>query len=162
VEKETDEKMGDTFRAVVNMRPLLVGEANPYGSDPAFALYPSPPGCSGERLCRLVMGLDPDDYLEQFDRMNLCAGKWRTIDARVAATSLVLQANREGRTLVLLGTKVAKAFGCFGVKPFTFFRAPAGALLVRLPHPSGLCREWGKPGAYDRARSVLRGAGVLL
>jgi hypothetical protein len=31
------------------MKPLLVGESNPYGGDPAFALYPSPPGCAGLR-----------------------------------------------------------------------------------------------------------------
>lgn len=67
------------------MRPLLVGEANPYGGDPSFALYPSPPWCSGERLCRLVLGLDPDEYLGRFDRQNLCPRSWHLPAARARA-----------------------------------------------------------------------------
>lgn len=74
------------------MKPLLVGEANPYGSDPAFALYPSPPGCSGDRLCRLVMGLDPDDYLERFERANLCPRRWSLAEARTRAADLLVGA----------------------------------------------------------------------
>jgi hypothetical protein len=36
---------------------LLLGEANPYGGDPRYALYPEPEGSSGWRLCHMVMGL---------------------------------------------------------------------------------------------------------
>jgi len=148
-------------------RPLLVGEANPYGGDPEFALYPSPPGCSGDRLCRLVMGLDPDDYLERFDWVNLCPSRWSTRAARGRADEIA--AERAGGVVVLLGAKVAGAFGHAPPhKPFAVldgaYRDQEGAPRLRfvvLPHPSGLSRAWGVPGAYERARSVLRGAGVL-
>lgn len=45
-------------------KPLLVGESNPYRSDPHFALYPAPDGCSGHRLCRLILKMGRRDYLE--------------------------------------------------------------------------------------------------
>jgi hypothetical protein len=140
---------------------LFVGEANPYGGDPEFALWPSPPGCAGDRLCRLVLGLDPDDYLERFDRTNLCPVAW---NAAVAGRRVrELQAERAGGTLVLLGSKVTSAFGI----PFEpFFRTVRFVDLkptafVVLPHPSGLSRSWNAPGAYERARSLLVASGVL-
>lgn len=142
------------------MKPLLIGEQNPYQTDPRiaqrFALYPDPPGCAGWRLCKLVMGLEPADYLTRFDRVNLCAGKWST---RTAHTSAIqIQANSD-RTLVLLGAKVSRAFGCT-FTPFSHgYRL--GQPCVILPHPSGLSRAWDDPGAFERARAVLREAGVL-
>lgn len=143
------------------MRPLLVGEANPYGSDPSFALYPSPPGCAGDRLCRLVLQLDPDDYLSKFDRVNLCPRERSTAEARVRAADLLARARAGGSAVVLLGAKVARACGS-AFDPFTVLeRTPLHPLRVVLPHPSGLSRAWNEPGAYERARSVLRGVGVL-
>lgn len=143
------------------MKPLLIGEANPYGSDPEFALYPAPRGCSGDRLCRLVMQLDPDDYLERFDRMNLCPREWDLLEARGRAALLLVDARARGAPVVLLGAKVTRACGS-AFEPFTVL---SGTDLVPtravLPHPSGLARAWGVPGAYERARTVLRAAGVL-
>lgn len=143
------------------MKPLLVGEANPYGSAPEFALYPSPPGCSGDRLCRLVMGLEPDDYLERFDRANLCPREWDIHVARSRAADLLQGARDLGGPVVLLGAKVTRACDL----PFDPFTVIAGdafrPVRVVLPHPSGLSRAWGAPGAYERARAVLREAGVL-
>lgn len=154
------------------MKPLLVGEANPYGSDPEFALYPSPPGCAGDRLCRLVMGLDPDDYLARFDRMNLCPRAWSMRDARARAYAI----RKECRTTptILLGSKVCAAFE-IDFKPFALVGDRANVrersiieletrrvpVYVVLPHPSGLSRSWHESGAYDRARAALREAGVL-
>jgi hypothetical protein len=145
-------------------RPLLVGEANPYGADPEFALYPSPPGCAGDRLCRLVMGLDPDDYLERFDRTNLCPGRWAARQARATAGG-IRAARKGGGLVVLLGAKVCAAFG-LEFRPFTTIwrhtdLGPADVCGAILPHPSGLSRAWGRPGAFERARAVLREAGVL-
>ena len=40
-----------------DFRPIIVGEANPYGGDPAYALYPIPENSAGGRLCRLIMAL---------------------------------------------------------------------------------------------------------
>lgn len=151
-------------------KPLLIGESNPYGSSPDFALYPSPRGCSGERLCRLVLALDPDEYLERFDRANLCAGNF----SAPAAETRMWQLLAERERVVLLGRKVAHAFrralpGHLAPASWTsglaIYQPARGAAIevryVCLPHPSGLCREWGKPGAFDRARALLRQAGML-
>lgn len=144
-------------RACAPPRVLLVGEANPYGGDPSFALYPEPKGASGDRLCRKIMGLRGGQYLRAFDRVNLCTGKWSLPRAREEADRLI---ETPRKAIVLLGTKVKSAFGVTG-PAFDVERRPNGMVLVILPHPSGLCREWGKPGAIDRARVVLTKAGVL-
>lgn len=130
----------------VTTRPVLVGECNPYGGDPYYALYPAPDGCSGHRLCRLVFGMDPDDYLEAFDRINLCAGKWSVREARESAVRLLTAGGR----FVLLGAKVCDGFGV----PFVPFTVQ-DKVLLRLPHPSGLNRRWAEPGAFDRARAAV-------
>lgn len=147
------------------MKPLLVGEANPYGGDPEFALYPDPPGCAGHRLCHKVMGLDAEEYLERFERVNLCPTKWSLREARERAIELA--GPRAASTVVLLGARVARAFQ-YPFDPFavhtsywsgTVFNG-IGRVVV-LPHPSGLSRAWNAPGAYERAREALREAGVL-
>lgn len=150
------------------MKPLLVGEANPYGGDPEFALYPHPRGCSGHRLCEKVMGLTDREYLARFDRVNLCPERWVGKQARARADAL--RAEYRGGVLVLLGAKVTRAFGLL-FDPFLVERRgpvwPATAsdahttTCVVLPHPSGLSRAWNAPGAFDRARAALREAGVL-
>jgi hypothetical protein len=144
------------------MKPLLVGEVNPYGPAEEFALYPDPPGCAGWRLCRLVMRLEPDDYLDRFDRVNLCAHKWSAPEARRRADEI----SRDARTYVLLGRKVSGAFSHVlgrAMEPFVWYEQADDAerRYVVLPHPSGLNRMWGEPGALDRAWTVLQRAGVL-
>ena len=132
-----------------DLRPVLVGESNPYGDDPRYALYPSPDGCSGHRLCRLVLGMHCRDYLSAFDRVNLCGGYWSMREARQMAVQLL--AERAGSaSLILLGSKVCRAFGVAYV-PFTV----ADGVLLRLPHPSGLCRVWSDPRAFARARAAI-------
>lgn len=140
--------------------PLLVGEANPYGADPHYALYPHPERSAGGRLCRVVLGLPVGAYMRSFDRVNLCARKWSVPEARRAAAALVLADNR--RIFILLGSKVCGAFG-LDFEPYRIRREPGGipAVFVVLPHPSGLCRLWNEPGAIERARAVLREAGAL-
>ena len=145
------------------MKPLLVGEANPYGASPAMALYPLPEGASGDRLCRLIMGLERRDYLKRFDRVNLCPERWSQPLARANARAIM---NGEDRVVVLLGSKVAGAFGYlyepFTVKKQDWVEGGTGPrTFVLLPHPSGLCRAWNNDGAYDKAREALRLAGVL-
>ncbi len=39
------------------MKPLFVGESNPYGNPERFDLYPEPANSAGGRLCRLVLGV---------------------------------------------------------------------------------------------------------
>jgi hypothetical protein len=154
--------------------PLLIGEHNPYG-DPGFALYPSPRGCAGWRLCHTILQMDPDDYCDRFRRMNLCHGaKWSMKEARSRALDVVVDA-RDGETIILCGAKVARAFrlepatadtpcrvrpmaSVPGVPPWDLLgpRPPARRYtVVVLPHPSGLCRLWHKPGVTDTVRRTL-------
>lgn len=160
------------------MKPLLVGEANPYGADPEYALYPLPERASGDRLCRLVMGLRRVEYLQRFDRVNLCPQRWSAPQSRDNAID-ILRSQR--LRIVLLGAKVCGAFG-LAYEPFSAHASPLGGtrilervppdenvkvdlgptrVVVILPHPSGLCRAWNEPGAFEKARKTLVWAGVL-
>lgn len=129
------------------MRPLLVGEVNPFGSNPAFALYPLPERSSGGRLMK-ILGLTYRQYLKRFDRINLCEWEWRMGQARHRAEWLV--STYPDRVIVLLGAKVSRAFGV-PYEPFTTH----GAYRV-LPHPSGLNRAWNDPSAVEKARNLLK------
>jgi hypothetical protein len=138
-------------------RPLLVGESNPYGGDPYYALYPAPEGCAGHRLCTKVMGLSITEYLRRFDRVNLCDGKWGMKEARLRASNLLMSLHYD--LLILFGAKVSSAFD-FRFTPFESFERLHYRFVI-LPHPSGLSRAWHEPGAFERARAVLKEAGVL-
>jgi hypothetical protein len=155
------------------MRPLLVGEANPYyveGDDPnRYALYPLPERASGHRLCVKIMGFTDSrrgmqEYLSSFDRVNVCAGKWSMKEARGAAQGIRLGAGHE--RVVLCGQKVCIAFG-IPYEPLLLFvdeqrrsDLPPVRFLI-LPHPSGLCRFWNQPEAFERARAFLLKHGVI-
>jgi hypothetical protein len=143
-------------------RVWLVGEHNPYGIDPSFALYPLPEHASGGRLAR-CLGMSATEYLAAFARRNLLAdAEWSAPAAREAAELLVRQEHPAG--LVLLGVRVACAFGV----P----RAPyevLGAVFVdgsvertclvpstQIPHPSGRNRAWNDPATPDKIRRAVR------
>lgn len=136
------------------MKPLLVGESNPYGSDPHFALYPRPKGSAGHRLCTTVLGLREADYLERFDRVNLCAGEWSMVEAIVKANNLCHE------VFVLLGRKVFQAFLPGPWETFTVQNHCSGTFVI-LPHPSGLSRGWNAYGSFVRAQELLRSVGAL-
>lgn len=143
------------------MKPLLVGESNPYQTDPRlaqrYALYPDPPRCAGWNLCHTIMQLDEHEYLRRFDRVNLCDGKWGMKEARARAVEI---AKGPDHPIVLFGSKVCAAFN-LPFEPFRHTNPLSKRKYVILPHPSGLSRAWNEPGAYERARAVLREAGVL-
>lgn len=126
-------------------RPLLVGEANPYGDDPRFALYPEPDGCAGWRLCHQVLGLSETAYLRAFDRVNLCGERW---SIRVARAAAVVFRQRTGPK-ILLGAKVCAAWG------LAFLPLTGVDDVVILPHPSGRSRLWNEPDAVQRARALV-------
>ena len=131
----------------MSARVLLVGESNPYGSDPYFALYPEPDGCAGARLCA-VLGYEPSTYLRAFDRCNLLIGpRWSVPAARGAADTLTAEYR------VLLGARVARAHGLMFV-PFCNVQ-DNGWRGVVLPHPSGRSRLWNESGAPLRARRLV-------
>lgn len=145
-------------------RVVLVGELNPYQDRRAFDLYDEPERSAGGRLRRLVLGVHRETYFRRFARHNLCVGKWSAPAARARATEL----SREYPTqvFVLLGRKVQEAFGVSGAERYScvsgwnVMTLPLASdatepRAVLLPHPSGRCREWNDPSAFERARRVL-------
>lgn len=131
------------------MKVLLVGESNPYGADPYFALYPAPTGSAGHRLCDRVLAMYRKAYLDTFDRANLVEGPWSIVRARKAAEGL--QKTRD--KFVLCGSKVSSAFG-LEFSPFSIV-CKEGKTFAIIPHPSGLCRLWRVEGAFADARHVI-------
>lgn len=142
------------------MRPLLVGEDNPYSRDQRYALYPEPEHSAGGRLCRLIMRLSVKDYIRGFERANLCAGDWSMREARETGDRIMTEAMASRRTIVVLGAKVAQALK-FDFRPFTTIDYLGQISIAFLPHPSGRNRVWNRPDAYDRASETLMSAGVL-
>jgi hypothetical protein len=161
----------------VTGRVWIVGESNPYGSDPDYALYPAPDGCAGWRLCCLVLDLPRAEYLRRYERRNLLQGPhWSAPRAREAAGRVRAEfAAAEGCALVLCGAKVAAAFGLdfehdllvpTTLKPgyqaaglFHFDASPPWVLVI--PHPSTRCRRWVPECASPfgaLARAVMRSA----
>lgn len=128
-------------------KPIIVGELNPFGSDPCYALYPAPDGCSGHRLCCLILGMQRAVYLDAFERANLCEGKWSVPKARAAAE---IHWSMPGK-FILLGAKVCAAWRT----PFNPFEISDGGTTLVLPHPSGRCRLW-QQTAIAKARAAVR------
>jgi hypothetical protein len=139
-------------------RVILIGESNPYGSDPEFALYCYPPGCAGYRL-RRIFGLPQHQYLA-LHRVNLCVGDWSKGQAERKAAEL-MDPGAPWRVMVMLGRKVAEAFekvalGGVPIVPFSTREHASGRTLVSLPHPSGRNPVWNQPSTRARAREILR------
>jgi hypothetical protein len=140
---------------------LLVGELNPYGADPDFALYPHPREASGNRL-RLILGLTDTQYLGEHDRANLCEGKWSM--PRAVERALEIHGEREGCGIVLCGVRVAGAFrraAAYGPSQFAALTRldDGGRFYLTLPHPSGRNLVWNDPEVKRVARhcyDVLR------
>ena len=139
-------------------RILFLGEDNPYGSDPEFALYCYPPGCAGYRL-RRILGLPQHQYLA-LNRANLCDGTWSNKRAKQRALEL-LTPPASWNVMVLLGRKVTETFEHVALDvvplvPFATRVCCPGMTLVSLPHPSGRNLVWNQPQARERARQILR------
>lgn len=142
---------------------VLVGELNPYGMDPAFALYHLPRHASGNRL-REHLGMSDSAY-EALDKVNLCIGKWSMPAARAGVDRILdAVALRRWDVVVCMGAKVRSAFkgpafyecSRVGLSNGIDVEGILGFHLVTLPHPSGLNRMWNEPGARGRARELLR------
>lgn len=139
-------------------RLLLCGEDNPYGSEPDYALYCYPPGCSGYRL-RRILGLPEDQYLA-LHRKNLCDGTWSKDAAKRRAIEL-LSPEAPWRVIVLLGRKVTETFEKVALDgaplvPFSTRAFCPGMTLVSLPHPSGRNAAAYNLQGRQRARQILR------
>lgn len=139
-----------------NPKVWLIGENNPYGPDPQFALYPLPERSAGGRLCSVILGMRRPDYLSAFERVNLLSRpRWSAPAARAAASELLsrVPAGRipDRDRVILLGRRVFDA--CFDGCAWESF-AKFGRFLS-LPHPSGLSRAWNDPTAIPRARAAV-------
>lgn len=148
------------------MKHLLVGEANPYGADPRFALYPRPRRAAGHRLATVILGLSESEYLERFDRKNLCPVNWSMREARATAHVITTERRRD-QWVVLCGSRVARAFcrlPATGDEPWRVYPAEGrddGGFFV-IPHPSGRCRVWNhSPNVITDVRGALRLRGIL-
>lgn len=146
------------------MKITLVGECNPYSGDPRFALYPTPSGSSGWRLCYAILGMEKSEYLTRFNRRNLCATKWSAVDARWVARGGHRPRGVVGEVIppgpkILLGARVARAFDLqfetFSQIQFSTDTIGKHRCLV-WPHPSGRSRAWNDPSAIACARDQLR------
>ena len=134
-------------------KPLIVGEDNPFDSDPRYALFPYSLASSGGRLCA-ILGLCEARYLREFDRANLCHGVWSDRVAKATARRLAASPRP---AYVLLGEKVCAAFDMEYV-PFTVDERPDGATFAVLPHPSGINRIWCRSENVKLARETVETA----
>lgn len=144
---------------------VIVGQTNPYGVDPRYALYPYPMGSAGGRLmalasdaggCHLAAPVPrPWAWIAFTDRWNLCAGPWKDGPAREAAAPI--REALAGRPCVLLGSRVAAAwYGHTHCGPPPLFNVVD--LVVTIPHTSGRNRAWHDAATYKAARLALADA----
>lgn len=131
------------------MRVILVGELNPFGSDPRYALYHEPEHASGGRL-RRILGLSVRTYAGLAKR-NLCVWKWSMRAAKTAADKLVAE---DWDCIVMLGARVRAAFHLTAKCP-AFARY---ARFVSLPHPSGRNLIWNDPRTISMTREIMMNA----
>lgn len=162
-------------------RPTLVGMNNPLSDRPEMALWPSPPGCTGWRIWKMLEdhgGVGPQDYVEAFDRVNILnSQEFSARRARAAAADLLRRLG--GRTrVVVLGAAPLAALRLPPLQPghwHQFWRVPPApeptahgpkpidpeamaARLIRytcLPHPSGRCRWYNDHDNRRLARHLL-------
>ena len=122
------------------MKPILIGMNNPVSQAPGYELYPAPEGCTGHRLWTMLNERRPEVtrkmYLDAFDRRNLVVGTiYDKKLAQAAAERIYASLWGSGRTVVLLGRDVRKAFG---IPPLLVHPQTSGGTIYRqVPHPSG-------------------------
>ena len=151
----------------LHRRWLIIGEAPSMNGNPDKPIT----GRSGRFLAEVAWGDDADvpRFLAGFERKNLLlawpghAGKgsaWPITAARKAASTLLPRL--AGRTAILLGKRVARAFGMARLGYFTLAPIRCGAAgimpvwVVIVPHPSGINRWWNDPANRKKAGGWLR------
>lgn len=143
-----------------------MGMNNPYGADERYALYPESRRAAGDRLCRVILGMDKHDYMRSFIRRNTMEGAWRLSEAKVSAVS-VFKELPPGAVVVLLGQQVWQAWKAVDPArlgdsratwiPFRIQEDETQDLTyVLFPHPSGLSKLWNDKSNITLARSTLR------
>lgn len=128
------------MRRTEDRRPVLIGMNNPLHSEPKYALFPYPEGCTGHRIFQMletrIPNLTRKQYLDAFDRRNVVNGKmWDSKEAERGAAKLEQEFWGSGRTIVLLGNDTAKAFR--HPRLLLHPQVIGGATWRQVPHPSG-------------------------
>lgn len=121
-------------------KPILIGMNNPVSSKPGHELFPYPPGCTGHRLLTMlqtrVPGVTRHMYLDRFERRNLVPYKiWDRETAEINAGIVERELWGSGRTVVLLGEDVRRAFG--HPRSLLHPQVIGGCTWRQVPHPSG-------------------------
>lgn len=145
-----------TLRFLGNFDVILIGEAPSCSSDPWQPLS----GASGKRLAKWL-GKDPAKVFCLANLLDRWPGKGRKGSAwpasaarkRVKEVARVMAGHGLPRRLVLVGGRVASAFGFRRMEPLKWRRARLGGRSVEvalLPHPSGT-NMWYSDKANERA-----------
>jgi len=137
------------------LKPMVVGEA-PGGKKNARSGDSTLAGAVGSGLrLRNLSGLTHDEWVSGWVRINLCRNEWDPRKAQEKADYLRRDMFRGRPAIVLLGAKVARAFG-YEFKPFCSI-VVAGTTVYTIPHPSGLCRYWNDPDYVKMGEDVMGG-----
>lgn len=139
-------------------RPLLIGINNPVSSEPEHVLFPYPPGCTGHRILQMLQSRMPDitrrQYLQRFERRDLVP--FKVVDMSVAKASAA-RIQKElwgtGRTVVLFGEEVRKAFG--HPRLLLHPQLIGGATWRQVPHPSGRNQWYNEQANRDLVAMLL-------
>lgn len=136
------------------MKPLLIGQAPGPNTNPKMPLWPLPKTSAGGRLAQF-MGLDPEEYVDRFERVNLLYhfpgqtkrdDKWPVAKARIAAEAMLPLLT--GRTILFIGRNVSNAFG-WPANEVDFLQwtehSEYGFRFAIVPHPSGRSRWYSFP-----------------
>lgn len=105
-----------------------------------------------------MLGLTLAEFAGEFERVNLVrdpTGPWPALSASREAERLA--ASMQGKRVVLLGSRVARAFRAEHHLWFEWFDL-GGLTAARFPHPSGLSRYWNDAERVSRAADWIREA----
>lgn len=119
------------------MSAVLVGMNNPYSLSAENALLPSPAGCTGHNIWKMLnelTGATRSEYAKAFDRRNLVLGKFCATRARDAATAMTFP---PGSVVVALGEEVRRAFDLPRQLIDPWEDEDRGVTWRQVPHPSG-------------------------
>lgn len=115
------------------------------------------PGVSGKHLAALA-GVEYEKLGEAFERVNLLPEfqeKFKMKAAKPAAEALKPQL--VGKIVLLVGKKVAEAFGLKKAEPFVEHTTDVSGAFVAamIPHPSRLNLYWNAPANVETAKAYF-------
>jgi len=120
-------------------RPILIGMNNPLSDEPAHALYPHPPGCTGHRILEMLQSVSSvtrGQYLTTFERHNLVTGQQWSVHRGRQGAALLWPVLEGRRWVAILGREGAKALDLEG--PWLQWQETLlGTRYCLIPHPSG-------------------------